>query len=103
MDVSYGYLVAPAQCFCCGSSDGARPRADFGEVPSIRRTRMYVCADCIMGAAKKVAELTGEHVVMLAREAAALDARADESDEWRERAETAEGKLSDLASLVRDS
>jgi hypothetical protein len=103
MDVGFGFIVAPGQCFCCGSSDQNMPRADLGEVPSIRRTRMYLCEQCVMGAAKKIGELGGNFVVLQAREAAQLDARADTADEWRERAEAAEGKLADLASLVRES
>lgn len=102
MDVGHGFQVSPGQCFSCGASGNEKLRADFGEVPSIRRTRMYVCDECVIAAAKKMADMGGNVVVLTTREAMELDEKADLYDEWRGRAEAAEGKLRDLASLVAE-
>lgn len=102
MDVTVGYQIAPAQCFCCGSGDQTRVVLDTGEHPlAIKRFRIYLCELCVNAAAKRVADYKGQP--WLSYEAAAeLQGLVAAASTWQDRAEAAERKLADLAALVSD-
>lgn len=103
MDVTYGFRAFPGQCMSCGSSDPVTKVADFGETPGgmARRFRMYLCADCCVGAATLLADHVGK-VVVAKQEFDDLTDAAGDMQVWRDRAEAAEDKLATLAGLAAD-
>jgi len=102
VDVTVGYRVAPAQCYCCGSGDQTRVTLDIGDHPGVvRRFRVYLCDLCVTAAAKKVADYRG--IPWLSDpEARELLALATQTSDWQARAEAAEAKLATLSVLVAD-
>lgn len=101
MDVRVGFQIAPAQCFTCGNGDSSLVVVDTGEHPlAIKRFRIYICDGCVTAMAKKVAEYKGEAWVS-PQEAEKLMGAAGESVMWQDRAEVAEGKLSELAEFAK--
>lgn len=104
MDLIHGFPVFPCRCWGCGTSDPLTRVADFGEYPEghvAKRARVYLCAECLVGAAALAAESVG--VVVVDRDEWAGDrAKALEVDALRVRAETAEAKLRSLAELAVD-
>jgi len=91
VELTYGFKVAPGQCFSCGQSDPAKPAFDFGLMPGaggFAKFRIYICGDCITAAASKLTE--GEPV----------EVDPDDVDALRERDEQAERKLEAVKELL---
>ena len=102
MDVTVGYRVAPAQCYCCGSGDQTRVTLDIGDHPGVvRRFRVYLCDLCVTAAAKKVSDAKGLPWLSES-ETRELLALAMQTSDWQARAEAAEAKLATLSVLVAD-
>jgi hypothetical protein len=98
MDVRIGFQVAPGQCFTCSTPDPTKPVIDTGsDHPGVvRRFRVYICGECILSAAKQLTPYTDVHVVP-GVELAGMVADASAAQEYRERAESAEARLRNIA------
>lgn len=101
MDVRQGFQVAPGQCFTCRTSDPKAWVIDTGsDHPGVvRRFRVYICGECIVSAAKMLTPHTDVHVVP-GVELAGMVADASAAQAYRERAETAEARLAEIAGFV---
>lgn len=101
MDVRQGFQVAPGKCFTCSNGDPKLWVIDTGaDDPSVvKRHRVYICAPCILAAAKSLEPHTG--VKLVSDDAlAVMHASSQQADEWLQRAEAAEARLAEIAGFV---
>lgn len=98
MDVRQGFQVAPGKCFTCNNSDPSLWVIDTGadHPGEVKRFRVYICAPCVLAAAKMLDEHTDSKVVsndLLS----VLDFEVKRAQGYLDRAERAEAKLAGLA------
>ena len=101
MDVRQGFQVAPGQCFTCRTSDPKAWVIDTGQdhPEVVRRHRVYICSGCVLAMAKMLTPHTD--VLLVSADALqVMHGTTAQAEAWRERAEVAEGQLTELASLV---
>lgn len=101
MDVRQGFQVAPGQCFTCRTSDPKAWVIDTGQdhPEVVRRHRIYICSGCVLAMAKSLSPHTD--VLLVSADALqVMQGTRAQAEGWRERAEQAEGQLTELASLV---
>jgi len=101
MDVRQGFQVAPGKCFVCSTPDPSVWVIDTcqDDPAEVRRARVYLCANCVVAAAKMLTPYTGVHVVSTDA-LSTLHESAQQAEALRTRAEAAEGKLAELRDFV---
>jgi len=102
MDMIHGYPVAPGHCFVCGNSDQAKPVMDMGLPPSMgsRRMHIYLCGDCVIGSAMKVAPEMG-YIVVSTETWGVMNDTAKSAEMWEAKATEAEEHLQRIAAFAK--